>query len=261
MIDIHTHILPGLDDGAANEEDALRLAHAAIAEGITTIIATPHHANGVYTNIANEVTEHVYRINERIKAAGMQVEIKPGQEIRVHDDLIEAWFREELLTLAGSRYILLEMPSSRIPKKMDELIHELQIMDLKPIIAHPERNAEIVNNPGKLTEWVEKGVYAQVTSHSLLGGFGKNIERTAWTLCRSGLIHFVSSDAHHPERRGFRLREAYSAVRERMGEQWENYFLDNAACAAGDGIIGSKPAVDPSSEGVWRRLKSYFYGR
>jgi protein-tyrosine phosphatase len=259
MIDIHTHILPGLDDGAANWSDTLNMARAAVSEGITTIIATPHHANGYYNNKAVEVAEHTLRINEQLIAAGVPVVIMPGQEIRVHDDLLEAWNREELLPLAGSNYVLIEMPSSRIPREMNELIHELRIMKLKPIIAHPERNAEIVKHPERLAELVEEGAFAQVTTHSLLGGFGRQIEQSAWSLCRSGLIHIVSSDAHHLERRGFRMREAYTIIRERMGEQWENYFLNNAQCVVEDKPFGSKPVAAPLSGGVLRRLLSYFY--
>ncbi|MCD9024052.1 tyrosine-protein phosphatase [Cohnella silvisoli] len=258
MIDIHTHILPGVDDGAANWDDTLIMARAAVAEGITTIIATPHHANGYYNNRAVEVTEHTLRINEQLIAAGVPVVIRSGQEIRVHDDLLEAWYRGELLPLAGSNYVLIEMPSSRIPKEMNELIHELHIMELVPIIAHPERNAEIVRHPERLAELIKAGAFAQVTTHSLLGGFGRQIEQVAWSLCRSGLIHIVSSDAHHLERRGFRMNEAYTAIRERMGEQWENYFLSNAICVADNKPFGNKPVAAPSSDGVIRRLFSYF---
>lgn len=260
MIDIHTHILPGLDDGAQNWEDTLNMARAAVAEGISTLIATPHHANGRYDNRAHDITEHVCRVNERLIAAGVPVSIRPGQEIRVHNDLLEAWYRGELLPLGDSKYVLIEMPSSRIPKEMDELIHEFHVMNLKPIIAHPERNAEIAKHPERLAELVEAGAFAQITSHSLLGGFGKQIQQFAWSLCRSGLIHVVSSDVHHIERRGFRLREAYDAIREHMGEQWESYLLRNAICVAEDKPFACKPAEESASEGVLRRLFSYFNG-
>jgi protein-tyrosine phosphatase len=260
VIDIHTHILPGLDDGAANWEDTLNMARSAVSEGITTIIATPHHANGRYENRADEVAEHTRRVNERLIASGVPVSIMSGQEIRVHDDLLEAWNRGELLALAGSTYVLIEMPSSQVPKEMDELIHELRIMNLKPIIAHPERNAEIANHPQRLAGLVEAGAFAQVTSHSLLGGFGRRIQQSAWALCGSGLIQIVSSDAHHIERRGFRLREAYDVIRERMGVQWESYLLNNALCVAEDRSFAGKPAAMPASEGVLRRLSSFFKG-
>ncbi|GGH15337.1 tyrosine-protein phosphatase [Paenibacillus segetis] len=258
MIDIHTHILPGVDDGAENWNDTLDMARAAVSEGITTIIATPHHANGRYINSAVEVVEHTRYINEQLFAEGVPVTILPGQEIRVHMDLLEAWSRAELLPLASSNYVLIEMPSSHIPKEMEELIHELHIMKLKPIIAHPERNAEVMKNPQRLAELLERGAFAQVTSHSLLGGFGRRVEKLAWTLCRNGLIHIVSSDAHHVERRGFRLREAYDVIGERMGEQWYNYFINNAQCVLEDKNFNSLPTIN-IPKGMLRRMLTYFH--
>lgn len=258
MIDIHTHILPGVDDGAEHWNDTLDMARAAVSEGITTIIATPHHANGRYINSAVEVVEHTRYINEQLLIAGVPVTILPGQEIRVHIDLLEAWSRAELLPLANSNYVLIEMPSSRIPKEMDELIHELNILNLKPIIAHPERNAEVMKNPQRLAELIQRGAFAQVTSHSLLGGFGRKVEKLAWSLCRSGLIHIVSSDAHHMELRGFRLREAYDVICERMGEQWYNYFISNAQCVIEDEPFTSTPDLT-SPKGMLRRMLAYFH--
>ncbi|MCA0756504.1 protein tyrosine phosphatase [Paenibacillus sp. N4] len=261
MIDIHTHILPGLDDGAADFNDTLDMARAACSEGITTIIATPHHANGTYTNLAIDVAKHTLTVNERLRAEGVPVTVAAGQEIRVHDDLLDAWNRKELLSLAGSRYVLLEMPSSRIPKGMEELVHELGILKLKPIIAHPERNAEVVQHPERLAELVEAGAFAQVTTHSLLGGFGRKIEQSAWTLLKKGCIHIVSSDAHHIERRGFRMGEAYAAVERTLGEQWKNYLLDNARAVLEDRPFGVGPAAAAASEGAVRRVLSYFFKR
>lgn len=258
MIDIHTHILPGIDDGAADWNDTLNMARAAVAEGITTMIATPHHANGRYYNTAVEVLEYTRYINEKLTEEGVPITICSGQEIRWHHDWLEAWFRKELLPLADSSYVLIELPSTRIPNEIYELIHELNILKLKPIIAHPERNAEIMKHPERLAELIERGAFAQVTSHSLLGGFGRRIEKMAWTLCKSGLIHIVSSDAHHVKLRGFRLSEAYAVIRERMGEQWENYYLNNATCVIEDRPFGSKPANEVSSGGVLQRIGSYF---
>ncbi|MBU5671944.1 protein tyrosine phosphatase [Paenibacillus sp. MSJ-6] len=258
MIDIHTHILPGLDDGAETWEDTMNMARVAASEGITTIIATPHHANGRYNNIASEVIEYTNHANEQLIAAGIPVTILPGQEIRMHYDFLEAWYRTELLPLANSKYVLLEMPSSRIPQEIYELVHELKIMKLKPIIAHPERNAEIMKDPGRLAELINMGAFAQVTTHSLLGGFGKRIEKLAWALCKNGLIHLVSSDAHHVERRGFRLREAYNVISERLGRPWETYFLNNAQCVIKDNSFGTQPALVPI-EGKIRRMLSFFH--
>ena len=260
MIDIHTHILPGLDDGASDWDETLKMARAAAAEGITTIIATPHHANGRYDNPAAEVRELVSRANGRLTDAGVPVTIAPGQEIRVHGDLLDAWHRGELLTLAGTAYVLIEMPFSHIPKDMNELIHELVVLRLRPILAHPERNAEIAARPGLLAELVERGAYAQMTANSLLGGFGRQVRQAAWTLCESGLIHLVSSDAHDPERRGFRLREAYASIHERMGEPWEAYYKRNAQCVVEDGLFDRPPSIMRPKDNVVRRMISFLTG-
>ncbi|MHA6481498.1 tyrosine-protein phosphatase [Paenibacillus sp. strain BS8-2] len=243
MIDIHTHILPGVDDGAADIKDAMNMAQAAIREGITSIIATPHHANGTYMNPAHDVRKHVDELNRCLGNAGMPVRIVAGQEIRIHDDMLEAWSRQELLTLADSRYMLLEMPSSRIPKGMADLVHELAIMGVVPIIAHPERNAEAAAHPERLEELIELGAYGQVTSHSLLGGFGKRVEQTSWELLKRGCIGIVSSDAHHVERRGFRLGEAYAAIERTMGEQWVAYLKSNASHVLDDQPFGNRPPL------------------
>ncbi|OMF32590.1 protein tyrosine phosphatase [Paenibacillus sp. FSL H8-0548] len=258
MIDIHTHILPQVDDGAANWYDTLDMARAAVSEGITTIIATPHHANGTYTNAANEVIKHTRSINEQLIDAGVPVTVRTGQEIRVHDDLLDAWHRGELLSLAESSYVLIEMPSSRIPKTMIEIIHELKVMNLKPIIAHPERNLEIVQHPERLTELIDAGAFAQVTTHSLLGGFGKRIEQSAWSLLKSGDIHIVSSDAHHIVRRGFRLSEAYDSIERRMGEQWVSYLKMNAQAVVLNALFQDQPTIVSSSDGIVGRFISYF---
>ncbi|REK69266.1 tyrosine-protein phosphatase [Paenibacillus paeoniae] len=259
MIDIHTHILPGLDDGAQDIEDSLRLARAAIEEGINVIIATPHHANGVYINAARDVSRHVQTLNDRFSAEGMSLRIVSGQEIRVHDDLLEAWHRGELLTLAGSSYVLLEMPSSRIPRGMAELIHELGILGLKPIIAHPERNAEVVKHPDRLMELIELGAYTQVTTHSLLGGFGKRIKQSAWSLLKSGNIHLVSSDAHHVERRGFLLQDAYQAIERSMGEQWSQHLKQNANAVLVDNPFEAPPQLRTSAGFHIKKFYSFFF--
>ncbi|OAB43942.1 tyrosine-protein phosphatase [Paenibacillus antarcticus] len=256
MIDIHTHILPSVDDGAQDWNDTLNMARAAVAEGITTLIATPHHANGKYINRANEVIEHTRHINEQLKNAGVPLSVRSGQEIRLHGDWLQAWYRMELLTLADSRYVLIELPSSRIPKEIYELIYELNIINLKPIIAHPERNAEVMKHPKRLADLIERGAWAQVTTHSLLGDFGRQVEKLAWSLCKSGLIHIVSSDAHHIEHRGFRLRESYDVIGQRMGEKWKNYFLNNAQCVIDDKPFEIRPVEEPLSGNILQRLGS-----
>ncbi|SDX26681.1 tyrosine-protein phosphatase [Paenibacillus sp. CF384] len=261
MIDIHTHILPGIDDGAADMEEALDLARAAVSDGITGLIATPHHANGRYMNDAAFTHQQVELLRERLVTEQISLDLYVGQEIRIHSDMFEALSAGELTTLAGSRYILLEMPSSSVPKRMLEYIHEFTIMGIRPIIAHPERNAEVVQNPSKLREMVDAGAYGQVTTHSLLGGFGKQIERSAWQLCQEGLIHTLSSDAHHVVRRGYRLQEAYKRVREELGENFEQCYRQNAESIIKNYVFNESPVVDKTSKSKNLLNLLKFFGR
>lgn len=240
MIDIHTHILPGLDDGADSMEMSLAMARTAAAEGITDIIATPHHANGKYLNPGSDVRTAVWNFQSRLQLEGIPITVHPGQEIRVHDDLLDAAERGELLALADSAYMLIELPSGEIPARFEELLHELVVLGVKPIIAHPERNRAIREKPRLLGELVEQGALAQVTTHSLLGDFGDSVKKAAWTLCRMGYIQFVSSDAHHVERRNFSLKRAYEAITDQLGLEHRDYYLYNASALLANRAISGK---------------------
>ncbi|MFC5532212.1 tyrosine-protein phosphatase [Cohnella yongneupensis] len=243
MIDIHTHILPGLDDGADSMTTALAMARAAAAEGITDIIATPHHANGRYTNPASDVQNALWDFQSRLHTEGIPVTLHAGQEVRVHDGLLEAWTKGELLTLAGSSYLLIELPGPDIPQEIRDWVRGLVASGIRPIIAHPERNRVIRENPRLLADLIALGARAQVTTHSLLGDFGEHVKKAAWALCRAGLIHIVSSDAHHVERRAFSLSQAYRAIASRLGPEWSDYYRHNAACLLANADLAVSPAM------------------
>ncbi|MFC4777874.1 tyrosine-protein phosphatase [Paenibacillus sp. GCM10023252] len=258
MIDIHTHILPGIDDGAKNLDESFDLARAASDEGITDVIATPHHYDGRFSNIAQDVRDRVQSLNEKLQKEQIQLTVHPGQEIHVHKELLLGIERGTLTTLASTSYLLLEMPPANIPSYLEELIYELKLQGKQVIIAHPERNAEVAKQPERLAELIEAGAYAQMTTHSLLGGFGRGVERTAWSLCRQGLIHYVSSDAHHLDRRGFRMREAYLRIESELGREWSDYYQANARGLLRDIRPGEQPELlaAPAPNG-WSKLKSW----
>lgn len=228
MIDIHNHILPYMDDGAADWEAALGMARDAHKDGISTVIATPHHANGVYLNPASAIKQAVEQLNERLQQAKIPLQVLPGQEIRVYADLLNDLEQGQLLTLAGSRYILLEMPSSRVPRSMEETCHELLIQGLIPVIAHPERNAEIAESPGRLERLIELGALGQVTSQSLAGVFGSKLQKLSFELCRRNAVHVIASDAHDSHHRPFGLSEAYAALDKEMGSAVSDCFRHNS---------------------------------
>lgn len=228
MVDIHCHILPGVDDGSPSLEHSLQMARMAVREGIGTVIATPHHANGKYDNPAGRTQENVKRLTVELKRQDIPLQVCPGQEVRVYSDLISDMDNGSLFTLNGSRYLLIEFPSHRIPPSIKELIHELKVMQITPILAHPERNKEIAENPAQLFELIEFGVLCQLTSHSITGLFGPAIRNLSLDMCRRNWIHFISSDAHNVTQRPFSLREAYAEIDTEIGSMYSSYYQKNA---------------------------------
>lgn len=228
MIDIHSHILPFMDDGAADWEAALSMAQDAVQDGISTVVATPHHANGVYMNPAPNIGQAVQLLNERIQQAGLPLLVLPGQEIRIYGELLNDLEQSQLLTLAGSKYILLEMPSSRVPRTMEETCHELVIQGFVPVIAHPERNAEVAGNPALLERLIELGAVGQVTAQSLAGTFGSKLQKLSLDLCRRNAVHVIASDAHDNHHRPFGLSEAFKVVEKELGTVVSDNFRQNS---------------------------------
>jgi len=229
MIDIHAHILPLMDDGSSGMEESLRMAGMAVSEGIHTVIATPHHANGSYDNEAPRVREAVHSLQKLLELRNVPLRIVPGQEIRGFRDLLRDFERGKLLTLADSSYLLLEFPPAQVPPQAREWIHELGVSGVTAVIAHPERNKELAAYPETLAELIEAGVLAQVTSHSLTGAFGRSIQKAAFQMCRSRLIHFVASDAHNVQFRPFALRAAFSLLEKEAGQEIADTYQRNAA--------------------------------
>lgn len=227
MIDIHSHILPGLDDGAEDMEETVLMARAAVEEGIHTLIATPHHANGKYDNPMRKVALSVQEVNRTLERLNIPLTVLQGQEIRLYGSLLEDLHHEVARTLHSSRYILIEFPSREIPKQTDELFHELRVMGMVPVIAHPERNMEIAQDPSKLQRLIRQGALSQVTSHSLNGLFGKKVQKLSLDMCKHHLVHFVASDAHNMTHRAFGLRQAYALLAEKMGEQQVRVYQDH----------------------------------
>ncbi|MCC2685950.1 MAG: hypothetical protein K0R75_2849 [Paenibacillaceae bacterium] len=228
MIDIHSHILPGLDDGAQDLSQSIEMALQAVGDGIRRLVATPHHANGRYDNKASSVIAAVDRLNGELQERRIPLEVLYGQEVRVYSDLLGDFADNRLLTINRSGYLLLELPSDRIPSSLNDLIHELKVMGIVPIIAHPERNREIASDPGKLQGLIERGALSQLTSHSVNGGFGRKIQELCLNMCRRNLVHFIASDAHNVDHRPFHLRSAYEYIGHKLGQRFIEYYLDNS---------------------------------
>lgn len=238
MIDIHCHILPGVDDGAKHMEDSIAMAKAAVSQGIHTIIATPHHKNGRYNNPKQSVLADLTTLNERIQQENIPLTILPGQEIRIHGDLIEGIEQDEILTLnETSRYIFIELPTNHVPHYTEQLLFDIQMKDLTPIIVHPERNTALLEKPARLYEFVRNGALTQITAASLVGKFGAKIKKFTHELVGANLTHFIASDAHNTKSRDFQLLEATHEVKHNYGQQTLYTLMENAQLLIDDQMI------------------------
>jgi protein-tyrosine phosphatase len=195
MIDLHNHLLPGLDDGPADLAGSLEMARAALAAGITTMACTPHVARK-YPNRAREIRSALVRLQQELGAAEIDLTIVSGAEIAV--DAIDRLDDDELrlLSLNDSGWLLLESPFEGWPLRLPKLIGELELRGFRVMIAHPERAQAIQHNPDRLRDLVGRGALVQSNASSFVGAHGPLVKQTAELLVRNELIHVLASDAH-----------------------------------------------------------------
>jgi protein-tyrosine phosphatase len=228
MIDIHCHILAGIDDGAQNDNDSLEMARLAVQEGIRAIIATPHHKNGRYNNPKENILEKVAVINKKLVQEKIDLKILPGQETAIYGEMIEDYDKGQIMTLNDTNYVFVELPSDHVPRYTEKMLFDLQLKGLIPVIVHPERNREIHERPELLHKLVEKGSLAQLTAGSICGRFGKKIKSFSEQLVEANLVHFIASDAHNITSRAFHLGQAYDHIEKQYGVDMVYLFSENA---------------------------------
>lgn len=206
MIDLHLHILPGLDDGARNMDEALEMCRIAKADGIHTIVASPHCRNGIYNNDENTILPVLESVRDAVKEKGISLTILPSVEIHINPENF-TFFKQNSRLLLGGRYAFLELPSQSIPPLASEFIFRMKLKGYIPIITHPERNTIIQGDLGILEKWVAGGAIVQLTAMSLTGDFGKKVREVSIKMVESGLVHFIATDAHSPKWRKPMLSE------------------------------------------------------
>ncbi|MCC6445233.1 MAG: capsular biosynthesis protein [Armatimonadetes bacterium] len=220
MIDLHAHILPGVDDGPDTLDIALEMLRVAARDGITTVAATSHwcwNENALTVPSALERTE---RVRQAAKEAGIPVEVVPGAEVPADDETVFAALRGLLMTYANNgRYLLLEFPFHDLPPLADQTIEQLLAGGFVPVVAHPERNAVLRQQPRRLQEWMRRGALSQLTGSSLTGRFGPEVQKAACRMLSEGLASVLASDGHSPQRRPPVLSEAVSVAEKLIGRE------------------------------------------
>jgi len=213
VIDIHCHILPGIDDGPERLETSLAMASMAAADGIRTIIATPH-TDGVRVHHA-AVTQAVEELNHELESSRIPVTVAVGFEIPYH--LLDSLAATH--TLADSRYVLVEFPHGYIPRDAGQTLYNLIMQGLRPIIAHPERNGGVLTRPDRLAEFIDAGALAQLTAASITGDLGSDVQRCALYLLNRNLSHFIATDSHSPSFRQPVLGKARAVAEKILGQK------------------------------------------
>jgi protein-tyrosine phosphatase len=219
MIDIHCHILPGLDDGPESLDESLDLCRTAAADGVTCIVATPHYKPGTYVFSGPRIIESVNVLMMAVRSAGLDIRILPGAEVTVSPEMSADLERGGHLTLNHGRYFLAEFSPLSVPASWDTFLLSFLNAGLTPIIAHPERNAWFVHHPAALAAAVQRGVKLQVTAMSLTGDFGDASQDFAIDLLRQNLVHVIASDGHSADFRPPRLSEAVGLAADVVGRQ------------------------------------------
>ncbi len=248
MIDLHTHVLWRLDDGARTIDDSLEMCRIAYRDGIRTILATPHTLNGLYQNDRPLILAKVRELNAalmhlQIRNPNSPIRILPGADVQFCEGILHQLDSGKVTTLGdGGKFLLLELPFTGIPYGAEEALFQLISRGIIPIISHPERNFEVGQNPRRYDEMIRMGCLGQVTAMSLTGGFGPEVRSLAGKLISNGLIHIIASDAHSTGRRPPILSPAVRAAARIVGEEEAWKMVTEYPQAI---LEGNRPNVPP----------------
>lgn len=219
MIDIHSHILPGVDDGSQSIDESLEMLSIAVAQGVKTQVLTPHIQLGRFNNNKSSLLPSFLQFEQKVKEAKLPIELKLSAEVRIGPEIMQLVANNEipwLSSVQGKKAFLLEFPRQEVPFGSDNLIKWLLANNCLPIIVHPERNRTFVDNPKKLQPFINLGCPLQVTASSLTGKFGEDVQKMAETLLHNGTAKYIASDCHNLKGRRPDLGEVLSTLPEEI---------------------------------------------
>ena len=219
MIDLHCHLLPGIDDGAADEAVSLEMARIAVADGIRTTACTPHIYPGLFENDSAGITARVAGLQRRLQDEGIALQLTVGADAHLTPELLGRIKGGTAPTLAGSRYLLLEPPHTVAPPRFAESVFDFVAAGLVPVITHPERLTWIKAHYAVFAALVHSGAWLQITAGSLNGRFGETAQYFGEKLLDDGLVHILATDAHGNRRRAPLLAEGRAAAEKRVGAE------------------------------------------
>ena len=263
MVDIHHHLLPGLDDGSPDIQTSLAMARMAEEDGISHIVCTPH-ANSRFAYDPFRVNDLITDLRARMNAEGISVELARGADFHMTYDNIQTAIADPArFSIAGRGYLMTELPDYGSLGTFDESYYELHRAGMMPVVTHPERNPTLQAQPAKLLDWLRLGILVQVTANSVTGEMGRKAQRMALDLLEKKWVHFVATDAHNLTSRPPKLHAAYDVVADRFGAAYADSLCRiNPLCAFEGRPLPPQPMpvgledeyLDRPRESWWQRL-------
>ncbi|AWK51240.1 capsular biosynthesis protein [Clostridium beijerinckii] len=218
IVDIHSHIIPGIDDGSKSMEMTLEMIRNAEKEGTKEIVATPHYLLEYGEATIIDVKNHVKEINVLLENEKIDVKIYSGQEVYFTKKIIEDYLEGNIGTINDSRYMLIELPMDKFDENTFDILYELQVRDIVPTIAHPERYKFFIEKPSLINEFIDQGYLFQMNSGSIEGKFGQNVKKTADLFLTNNIYNFIGSDAHNIKSRNTGLKNAIALLGKGMNK-------------------------------------------
>jgi len=259
LVDIHSHILPYIDDGADDWESSLAMLKTAEEEGIIAIVATPHILHNNDFKMEDKIIDRYKELCQRAKAAGLKVKIYLGCEIYAqHDTSLD----HQIATINNNKkYFLIEFPMNSIPQFAPDQFFNFIVNEQIPIVAHPERYIGFQKQPQLIFEYVQRGALMQINEGSLRGRYGEMAEQLAFKMIEHNLAHFVASDGHKPDGRSVTLAESYALIKEKYGEEFaaQLFYRNPIQAIKGEPIHTNSPMPieDDMKSKFWQRIKLF----
>ncbi len=261
MVDLHHHLLFGLDDGSPDLATSVAMARLAADDGITHVVCTPH-ASGSFAYDPQRVATTATALREELAREAIPLTLGIGCDFHLsYDNIQEALAAPKKFAINGGNYLLVELPDFGLPQTLSDTFYQLQLAGLTPILTHPERNPTLQNDPRRLVDWVRNGLLVQVTAGSVTGRMGKTAERMAHRLLADRWVHFLATDAHNLTSRAPHLAEARDVVAAKYSVAYADLLctINPAAVFAGHPLGAQEEPLNLFDEdhGVspwWKRL-------
>lgn len=227
MVDIHTHILQDIDDGSRSLEESIAILRKYLENGIKQVVLTPHYMEDSEYNCENNEKYKLFdELNEEIKRQELDINLYLGNEVYASDNILELLKQNKIMTINNSRYILIEFPMFNENANAEDIIYNLRLSNIIPIIAHPERYIYIQKNIEKAKTFIERGALLQINKDSLFGKYGKDAEKTAKLLLKNRLVHFVGTDVHNPNSKDYSFLKFKKMLNKLTDIEYTNKILE-----------------------------------